>query len=84
MNGLEVGAIVEWTSTSAGVTKTKRGRIEEIVPARCRCPNKVHGHGLSRDHISYVVRSNGRAYWPRVSLLKLIEDTGDALPRSPQ
>jgi hypothetical protein len=66
----KVGDLVEWTSQSAGVTKAKRGEVVEVI-SRGNVP-KLHGvrHYSWRDHESYVVKANGRRYWPRVAHLK--------------
>jgi hypothetical protein len=74
---MKVGDKVVWTSQAAGYTRTKRGVIIAVVPAKndprrfmpAGC--KLDGPGLSRDHESYLVRSDRRGlYWPRVSALK--------------
>lgn len=64
----KVGDRVEWTSQAAGVSKTKVGEVEMLIPAGKRPEMKDVGN--IRDHLSYVVRANGRAYWPRVSALR--------------
>lgn len=69
--GFKVGDEVEWTSSSAGVTKTKRGRVERVIPPSGE-PG-VRNPGLPRDHESYVVRAGGRLYWPRVAALQGVE-----------
>lgn len=65
-----MGQMVTWTSSNL----TKTGEIVAIVPAGERPKNdftpKVDVSGAPRDHISYVVRANGKHYWPRVSLMK--------------
>jgi fructose-1,6-bisphosphatase len=70
----EVGDTVKWTSQAGGNTRTKEGRIVEIVPPNVR-PNvpKIAG---SRQEISYVVEvarpKSVARYWPRVASLKLV------------
>lgn len=76
-----LGQIVEWTSSSAGVTRTKRGEIVIIAAAGSR----VRGVGRTgkRNHESYIVRARvlidgiphggERCYWPRVSQLKEVK-----------
>lgn len=70
----EVGDTVEWTSQAGGNTRTKRGRIAEIVPPNIR-PNVPKIAGV-RQEISYVVevpRAKSVArYWPRIASLKLV------------
>lgn len=66
-----IGQTVTWTSSNL----KKTGEIVAVVPAGERPKNdftpKVDVSGGHRDHISYVVRANGKHYWPRVSLLNL-------------
>lgn len=76
---MKIGDRVEWTSQSAGVTRTKIGEIVDVVPAGT-IPQKrsAINPGFSRNHESYIVRAEAegrkgtRVYWPRVSGLKLI------------
>jgi hypothetical protein len=64
-----VGDVVEWTSQAAGITRTKQGRVVEVVPPGKRSVMML-GMGLSRNHESYVVHVKGRGkYWPIVSRL---------------
>lgn len=81
---MRLGSIVEWTSSSAGVTRTKRGEIVEVVMANWRPVHRGDGWGIPRRHESYVVRAvafrNGawqlgsaKLYWPRVSQLKEVK-----------
>ena len=82
----ERGTEVEWSSQAAGITRTKRGLVVEVVPAgeksMLMSPYPV---GLPRDHESYVIRAsvvNGserqkrrtRLYWPKVKYLSKVED----------
>jgi hypothetical protein len=83
---IALGDTVTWTSQSAGYARTKTGIVEEIVPPKAwpnrdRFPQLYRGAGvgLSRDHVSYVVRVPGKTtkaagtlYWPRVSGLTKI------------
>lgn len=78
-----LGDTVTWTSQAAGVSKSKTGIVEEVVPvkgmpSRERFPQLYRGPGVGspRDHVSYVVRVPGRTakasgtlYWPRASAL---------------
>lgn len=81
MSKFQIDDWVEWTSSSGGFTKTKRGQIVEVVPAGSRPDgNRVRGAGWYRRHESYVVmvrtspRRKPRYYWPVVSLLKAVEN----------
>lgn len=80
-----LGQIVEWTSSSSGVTRTKRGEIVCVVPEGLP-PSRMHhdAYFSVRNHESYVVRAipfrNGawqlggaKLYWPRVSQLKEVK-----------
>jgi hypothetical protein len=69
----KVGDAVEWTSQSAGVTKTKRGEVEQVVAAYKRVNFGGYLRRRVRDHESYVVKANGRRYWPRVAHLKAVQ-----------
>lgn len=68
---LRPGATVTWTSSG----KTKTGEIVAVVPVGEHPKNdfkpKVDISGAPRDHTSYVVKADGKHYWPRVSLLNL-------------
>lgn len=84
----EVGDTVEWTSQAGGNTRTKHGRIAEIVPPNTR-PNVPKIAGV-RQEISYVVEvsftphdrrgfitgptrtKKPQRYWPRTAGLKLV------------
>jgi hypothetical protein len=81
----KVGDVLWWTSQSAGVTKTKHGPVVAIVPARVNTDDAlraagvrghVHNAGSHRDHKSYVIRCEGRLYWPYVSKLMTEEEAG--------
>lgn len=83
MSKFAVGVEVEWASSSNGSTKTKRGRIEVVVPEGGRPTPKqmkeADAYGAARDHESYMVRvpgktpaAKGKLYWPRTSQLRLI------------
>lgn len=73
-----LGQIVEWISSSSGVTRTKRGEIVEVVQAHGRPRSMATAFGQSRNHESYIVRAialrdangNARKYWPLVSQLR--------------
>jgi hypothetical protein len=75
------GVTVRWRSQSAGTWKEKTGEIVAVVGAR-EFPNhvlpmegvrgKILNPGMPRDHRSYVVRADGRLYWPRVSALEAL------------
>jgi hypothetical protein len=76
-----LGDEVEWISTAAGSTKTKRGIVAEIVPAgKTPSPlwtqlHKGWGVGFPRNHESYVVttgRNGSRPYWPLANKLRPI------------
>jgi len=77
-----VGDEVEWTSQAAGITRTKRGTVIEVVPAG-QFPSRKPGRNdlacLSRDHDSYVVSVKGRGtYWPRASQLRKVAQPADS------
>lgn len=69
----KIGDVVEWTSSSAGVAKTKRGPIVLVVPAgkagdrvaidymnaKKRTHRNCWGGGWRRDEVSYVVEVPG-------------------------
>lgn len=85
---LKVGDKVEWSSSAAGSTKTKRGTVVEVIPAGRHWQDGVlclrhnahstYGGGMRRTHESYAVLvphpGDGKPtlYWPRVSALKKI------------
>ena len=66
-----IGQTVTWTSSNL----EKTGEIVAVVPAGERPSTdltpKVKDPGVPRDHESYVVKANGKHYWPRVSLLSI-------------
>jgi hypothetical protein len=65
-----VGDRVEWTSQSAGIVKHKEGDVVQVVPPG-GYPVGVRNPGMSRNHLSYVVRVKRRGlYWPRASALR--------------
>lgn len=70
---LRIGDLVNWTSSNL----EKTGEIVAVVPAGERPSTdltpKVKDPGAPRDHDSYVVKANGKHYWPRVSLLSIGE-----------
>jgi hypothetical protein len=69
----KIGDVVEWTSSSAGTTKTKRGDVFAVIPpgkdgyrqARklfvesAGTHRNLWGGGLWRDEVSYVVEVPG-------------------------
>ena len=73
---MKVGDVVEWTSQAGGCTRTKRGEIVAVVPARTMPDtSKVsrYGGGMARGHESYLVKVPGKGtYWPRVAALRLV------------
>ena len=75
--------IVEWRSQAAGIHRTKRGEIIEVVPAHHRPVNRRSSWGFARVHESYVVRATvvdgseaqkkrKALYWPQVTHLKMV------------
>ena len=66
-----VGQTVTWTSSNM----EKTGEIVAVVPPgehpSTDLTPKVKDPGAPRDHDSYVVKANGKHYWPRVSLLSI-------------
>jgi len=83
---VELNQKVKWWSQAQGCAKTKAGEIVQVVPAggmpdRDRFQKLYTGAGVGspRDHESYVVLVDVgkvpgrtfRAYWPRVSALKV-------------
>lgn len=73
MATFKIGDQVTWTSSAAGVTKTKVGQVTAIIlPGNV--PASVKGTGGPRKHESYVVfipnRGKGKFYWPVASLLR--------------
>jgi hypothetical protein len=75
---LKMGDEVEWTSQSAGISTTKRGKVEKVVRAGVTPPklSKNANPGRYRDHDSYLIRVKGKGlYWPRISLLKVIKES---------
>jgi hypothetical protein len=68
----QLGDEVSWSSTSAGFTKTKKGKIILVVPEGTipfiRFRQKP---AQGRNHTSYVVKTEkGKLYWPRVKSLE--------------
>ncbi len=73
-----VGEPVRWTSQSAGITRTKTGKIADRIPSGMR-PKTIRNPGAARDHVSYLVRAdNGRLYWPRVAHLEPYDLGGES------
>ena len=92
---MKIGDIVEWKSQAGGYSKRKRGTIVNIVPPH-KGPLKyiveakeetgaafssTAGHGMSRDHESYIVhvptktgKGKGTLYWPKVRNLMIVND----------
>ena len=72
---------VEWTSQSGGYATTKRGTIIAIVPLGKNPPLVPSGYhargnfGGRRSHESYLVAVGHAVYWPRVSHLRLSEES---------
>ena len=66
-----IGSTATWTSSNL----QKTGEIVAVVPAgehpSTDLTPKVKEPGAPRDHDSYVVKANGKHYWPRVSLLSI-------------
>lgn len=66
-----VGDTVHWTSQAGGSTKTKEGKVVEVIPAgsyadaavKSRVNKGTHrsafGHGMNRDHASYLIEVPG-------------------------
>lgn len=81
---LQIDAFVQWNSQAGGHTKTKIGRISQIVlpgdvPDRERFLSlfKHSGCGSGRTHVSYVVTVSksgcqDKYYWPIASKLAVI------------
>lgn len=74
-----IGDKVTWSSQSAGFYKNKVGVVVALVPSRqsvnpvlasAGIRGRIKNPGAARDHMSYVVRSEGRLYWPRVNQLR--------------
>jgi hypothetical protein len=79
---VKIGDKVQWTSQSAGYSKTKSGVIVAIVPIGYPPQASLLDNyelksvpGMCRDHESYLVAvgKSKRLYWPRVSNLAAIE-----------
>ena len=68
---MQIGQTVTWTSSNL----EKTGEIVAVVPAgehpSTDLTPKVKEPGAPRDHDSYVVKANGKHYWPRVSMLSI-------------
>ena len=87
MSKFSIGDEVQWTSSSAGTTVTKVGKVETVLAARERMSERQRkesdASGLPRDHESYLVRvpgrtggAKGKLYWPRVAALSLADSAG--------
>ena len=90
MSAFKVGQQVSWSSSSAGSTVEKVGTVVAVlrpgernvagainIAARQLNAHSAYGHGMHRDHESYIVhvagktdRSKGTIYWPRVAALR--------------
>lgn len=71
----DIGDVVEWTSHSKSVLRTKRGTIKFIVPAgRSAAVYGIRNPGFPRNDVSYIVEVNGRLYWPRTVHLKKVDN----------
>lgn len=76
-DGFKPGDVVEWSSQAAGIAKTKRGVVAEVLrpdarPSRERFPQLYTGSGVGfgRPDVSYVVLVGTRPYWPRTAALR--------------
>jgi hypothetical protein len=84
-----IGKTVTWTSQSAGVSKTKTGKVVAVVAAgaivgatirrrpdlaKYRTCNSMPNPGITRDHNSVLVAVDNDLYWPLVSKLEVIEE----------
>lgn len=78
-NVIAKGTKVKWGSQAGGMWKEKVGEVVAVVPAggdpnaaleQSNLPRRLKNPGMRRDHESYVVRANGKLYWPVVSKLK--------------
>ena len=71
-----VGDVVTWTSSAAGSTTRKTGRIVEVVDpgasptVKGRDGFRIWSSVAYRQDRSYVVQVGAAFYWPRVSHLK--------------
>ena len=75
----KAGDQVTWTSQAHGSTKSKTGKVEQIVPRNTpvkTLTDELDAPGYARDHESYLVRvpgktsrSKGKLYWPRAAAL---------------
>lgn len=66
----QIGDRVTWSSQSAGIRKEKTGIVIALVSPG-QVPDGIRNPGLSRDHVSYLIRADGgRLYWPRVMHLR--------------
>ena len=77
-----IGDHVEWSSQSAGYTKTKAGVVVQVVaagmrPDRDAFPSlyKHLGCGFGRAGESYVVQVGKKHYWPVASKLAKVKRT---------
>lgn len=81
MSDIQLDDTVEWVSQAAGYTRTKVGVVVGLVPVghlpdRDRFPSLYRGSGvgMSRDHVSYVVKVTGRGvYWPIAKKLRKVQ-----------
>lgn len=86
-----LGDRVAWISSSNGSTKRKEGNVVEVVKIGKRpCQHKfpaLHKHTLgssTRTHESYVVRANGKNYWPKVDDLGMVSVSTQKKPAREQ
>jgi hypothetical protein len=64
------GEEVRWRSQAGGSWKQKQGLVIQVIDAGSRpSPHVLKGCGWQRDHESYIVRVDGKNYWPRVTAL---------------
>jgi hypothetical protein len=82
MNKFNIGDTVVWTSTALGHTRTKSGKIVDVIPAGVHPTNGEENKTLfqnktihlvcARLHESYLVQvaKRHRLYWPLVSKLE--------------
>jgi hypothetical protein len=75
----KVSDTVAWTAYPSGIARRIEGQVVEVLSAGSR-PDKsrypslyARGDlGQARGHISYIVKANGKIYWPVVSRLTLV------------
>lgn len=66
-----LGTHVRWTSGRGKKRSERIGQIVRILPpGAIPSPDEVKVRSLPRDHVSYLIRSDGRLWWPPVSLLQ--------------